>query len=132
VAAAFGVGQRGAAPAVHGPRVGADRQQVADHVEVAFRGGQVQRGTAIVVGGARFDPGRDQSADLVQVALTGRPGQRDHGLGLGLVLLPPRVTLAGPAAAGDQGIERVHVVLGDQLAAELDAPDRVAELVQPR
>ena len=92
----------------------------------------MQRGAAVVVGGARVDAGGDQGPDLVQVALAGRPGQRDHGLGPGLVLLPPGVALGAAAAAGDQGVKYVHVVGGDQLAAELDAPDGVAELIQPR
>jgi len=125
----FCVGQRRAAPAVGRPGDGTHRQQVADHLELAFGGGQVQRGAPVVVSSVRLDPGGDERADLVEVALAGCPGERYHGLGLGLVLLPPRVALGCPSPPGDKGVEEVDVVLGDQLAAELDATDGVPVLV---
>src|SRR5262249_33109257 len=101
-------------------------------LELAFGGGEVQRGAAVVVGGGRVDAGGDEGADLVEVALAGRPRQRHYVLDLGLVLLAARVAFAGASVATDQRVERVHVVLGDESAAELNAAHRIAVFVQPR
>ena len=46
--------------------------------------------------------------------------------------LAARITLVRTRRTATEGVERVHVVLLDQLAAELDAADRVAVLVESR
>lgn len=126
------VRQRCAAPTVDGSGLGAAAEQVLDDVEMALGGSQVQRGATVVIGGRGVDAGGDQGADLVEIALAGGPGECDDVLDLGLVLLAARVTLGGAALSDGEGVEDMHVVFGDEPAAELDAAHRVAVLVQPR
>ena len=122
--------QRRAAPAIHRAEVGPFGHQVLHDVRVPFRGRQVQRRSPVVIRPAQVHPLGGQLLRFGQVALARRPAQVHHPFDPRLILLQPRIALV--ALAVRQAVVGVKVVPRDQLLAELDAPHRVPQSVQPR